>query len=280
MNYICRYGILTREDGWQPLSFNLPRQPCYTKHAASHLQHNLNLKYTNLFLLVILLALSACGGNDSSSKDEATETPRSVSTQQTTPDVAKQAVTSRETSPKKAIVSRKGESCVEIIKLRKATKRKVRKYDKKYDREVNKQLYKPMTRQEIKRLVKALKPRQLENNKGMVYRYSENFKAAGLSEERVTVLIQDIVSILTEKHLTETLARMQDLPNVDEHRLAWGTEVAKVLNICGEERYQDFGGNPAFQESIQIVLENREILESVVIPYINPRNGGNPTRIP
>ena len=91
-------------------------------------------------------------------------------------------------------------------------------------------------------------------------------------------MMQDVTAILARTHLEELLGRLKGEPDVNKDALAWGYNMAKALEFCFEGRYEAFGGNPAFQESVAEVLNNREILEDLVlgnaIPDIPP--GGAP----
>lgn len=127
----------------------------------------------------------------------------------------------------------------------------------------NKQFFKPMTRQEVKLLISALKPVKLKGAKGQAIAALK--KGSKLSLERVGMLMQDITAVLAKIHLQETVAALKKMPNANANTIAWGTKVAKALDMCGRMRYAEFGGDLAFQESIKIVLENRAILESLVL---------------
>ena len=132
-------------------------------------------------------------------------------------------------------------------------------------------IFKPMTRGEIKHLIDALKPVALKDGSG--FRVEGPLEGRSLSLARMGVLIQDVTAVLANIHFEETLLRMKKLPGVEKHMIAWASDVSKALDFCGRLRYEEFGGDIAFQESVRIVLDNREILESVILEPQLPGGG-------
>jgi hypothetical protein len=135
----------------------------------------------------------------------------------------------------------------------------------------NRELFKPMTRAEIKLLIAILQPVMLKGETG--YKTGGSGKKQALPSERIGVLTQDVIAILARIHLDETLKRMQSMPNVDKGMIAWGEKAAIGLDFCGEQRYRDFGGDIALAESRTIVLENRAILETLILMPQLPGDG-------
>lgn len=136
----------------------------------------------------------------------------------------------------------------------------------------NRELFKPMTRAEIKLLIAILRPVTLEKEAG--YEIGRAERKPALPQMRIGVLTQDVIAILARAHLDETLKRMQSMPDVDKRMIAWGGRAAAALDFCGGLRYRDFGGDIALAESRQIVLENRAILERLILVPRLP--GGDP----
>ena len=136
----------------------------------------------------------------------------------------------------------------------------------------NRELFKPMTRAEIKLLIAILQPVALKKEAG--YEIGRAEKKPALPQTRIGVLTQDVIAVLARVHLDETLKRMQSMPDVDPDMIAWGNQAAAALDFCGGLRYRDFGGDIALAESRQIVLENRAILERLILVSRMP--GGDP----
>lgn len=127
----------------------------------------------------------------------------------------------------------------------------------------NKALLKPMTRDEVKMLIVMLQPEKLKDGGG--YRLASRQLTGKLSTERAGVLMQDITAELTRIHLGELLQTLKGLPDVNKTTLEWGQHAAQALDFCGDMRYLDYGGDIALQLANTIVLENREILERLIL---------------
>lgn len=130
---------------------------------------------------------------------------------------------------------------------------------------LDKELYRPMTEKELTHLIDMLTPVKLEGKMSRGYIIKGAKKEIKLSTERIGVLLQDITAVLTRVHLEETLARLKGMPDMDKARMAWGTEMVEILDDCGRTRYDDFGGEIAFVESMELVLDHRVTLESLIL---------------
>lgn len=145
-----------------------------------------------------------------------------------------------------------------------------------------KDLFVPIKREEVRVLAESLKYTALKDQRGFRLSAKDGIK---FSIERMGVLMQDITALLAKIHLEETLAALKKMPNPDKNAIAWGTQVAKAIDICGRQRYEGFGGDPAFQESLDIVQDNREILEKLILesklpfPGAGAPGGGGPVDI-
>jgi len=130
------------------------------------------------------------------------------------------------------------------------------------------EIFRPINEKDLKRLIDALTPAELEEQDGK--KIAAFRRRSAMPAERMAVLMQDITAILARTHLDESLGRLAGMPDPDKGAIGWGQGMIKALEFCMQGRYQDFGGNPAFQESVTLVLRNREILEEVVLGNIMP----------
>lgn len=130
------------------------------------------------------------------------------------------------------------------------------------------EVFRPINEKDLKLLIEALTPTKLEERDGK--RIAAFRRRSPMPAERMAVLMQDITAILARTHLDESLGRLAGMPDPDKEALGWGQGMIKALEFCMQGRYEEFGGNPAFQESVTLVLQNREILEEVVLGNIIP----------
>ena len=130
---------------------------------------------------------------------------------------------------------------------------------------LDKELYRPMTEKELTCLIGILTPVEFEGKVSAGYIIKGAKKEIKLSTERIGVLLQDITAVLTRVHLEETLTRLKGMPDMDKARMAWGTEMLGSLDDCGRFRYDDFGGEIAFVESMELVMDYRVTLESLIL---------------
>ncbi len=133
-----------------------------------------------------------------------------------------------------------------------------------------KDLFVPMRRKEVKALIQLLKYTSLEEKKG--FRLSAEGRKR-FSIERMGVLMQDITALLARIHLEETLAALKKIPDADKGAIEWGTQVSEALDLCSRQRYEGFGGDPAFRESLDIVMDNRAVLEELLLESKLPVTG-------
>ncbi len=129
-------------------------------------------------------------------------------------------------------------------------------------------LYRPLGKGDVKILINALTRSDVKGQQGK--RIAAFRRSSRLPAERLAVMMQDVTAILARTHLDEMLGRLQGAPDVDKDALAWGQNMAKAFDFCFEGRYEQFGGNPAFQESVAEVLNNRNILEDLVLGNVMP----------
>jgi hypothetical protein len=138
----------------------------------------------------------------------------------------------------------------------------------------DKALLKPMTRAEIKRLVVAL---SAAATKGGQSPAKAGTDGQGLTWERTAVITHDVLTLLAGVHMRESLAAYQKTPKPDQAVVDFNLSAQKTLDVCARGRYREFGGDPAYQQSLQIVLENRQLLEKLMLepllPSRNPRAG-------
>jgi len=123
----------------------------------------------------------------------------------------------------------------------------------------NKDLFKPMTRREMTLLIEVLKDIK-KDPKGFKIKDTR-----GLHLERIWVLAQEILALLAKVHMDETLTALTNDLNTDPDTLRKATDAAKSLDMCVRSRYEGSGGQHAFEEALQMVLDNRAILEQLIL---------------
>lgn len=128
----------------------------------------------------------------------------------------------------------------------------------------NRDLFKPMSRREVSALIELLGTADKKTGKGPAVSGKES-AGRELSRERIYVLTQDILAHLARIHMDEAVAQIKKMPKPDKPALDWGMGMAAMLDRCGRGRYEGFGGDPAFGETLDIVRDNRVLLERVVV---------------
>jgi len=129
-------------------------------------------------------------------------------------------------------------------------------------------LFAPISERDLKRLIGALTPGKLKDAEGQ--KIDAFRRRSPLSAQRMGVLMQDVTAILARTHLTESLKRLTVMPDADKAAIGWGQGMVKALDFCLEGRYEPFGGGPVFQDAVTLVLNNRVILEQLVLGNIIP----------
>ena len=138
------------------------------------------------------------------------------------------------------------------------------------------ELYKPMDGKELKLLLDALRPIQFKSGDG--YRIAGLKKGSSLTHERMEVLMEDILAVLTKVHLEQSQKQMQAIPDFDKATMELNAKVINGLDICAQGRYAEFDSNVAIPQVTQLVLANQAILEELLIkvrfPDYEPEFGG------
>ena len=128
----------------------------------------------------------------------------------------------------------------------------------------NRDLFKPMTRKEVALLIEVLGSTGKNSGKGGEGSDKPSLRK-DLSLDRIFVLTQDIVAHLAMIHMDQTMAQIKKMPKPDGRALEWGAEMTMLLDRCGRGRYEGFGGEPTYRDTLDIVRDNRVILESLVL---------------
>lgn len=126
-----------------------------------------------------------------------------------------------------------------------------------------KDLLRPMTGKEIGLLISALQPVKLEKGEG--WAMHAMVEGSELSLDRMGVLLNDAMTLLSNLQRGEVLGRLRKTPGVTQEEVAWTEKAFQALHDCGQARYDGWGGDPVFRNSIKIVESFRPRLEKVIL---------------
>lgn len=130
-------------------------------------------------------------------------------------------------------------------------------------REPEKDLLRPMTEQEMRQLIRALQPVKLEKGEGWAIRAA--VEGSELSFDRIGVLLSDAMAHLADLQSREVLDRLRGAPGISQGEFRWMERAFQALHDCGEARYQGWGEEKAFFESMKIVDTLRPELETTIL---------------
>jgi hypothetical protein len=129
----------------------------------------------------------------------------------------------------------------------------------------------PMTDRELRLLITVLSAIEWDGPKdGARAAGTPNTRARSPNErlpialDRLGVLLLDSSAILARTQLEETLKDLRGLPTPDLGQIRWGESALVGLDTCLRGRYAEFGGEPAFRQVTQLVLQNRATLERLI----------------
>jgi hypothetical protein len=87
----------------------------------------------------------------------------------------------------------------------------------------------------------------------------------GMTLPRLGILMQDITAVLVRAELEETIQQIPHSSNTDPRVAAWAEQLSRALEQCTQQRYAGFGGDPIYRQVRQLVLNNRTVLERLIV---------------
>lgn len=130
-------------------------------------------------------------------------------------------------------------------------------------------LFAPINERDMKSLVDALgAARGKDGEEGRIAAFRARFS---LPPMRLAVLMQDVTAMLARADLAESVKRLSSTPGGDKFAIEWGQSVISAFDLCLEQRYEPFGGDLAFQSAETLILNNRPILENLVLGNAIPK---------
>lgn len=127
----------------------------------------------------------------------------------------------------------------------------------------NKELRRPFDASEVRAMLDGLRPVRLKTNDG--WTFSALAQQRDVDFERVGAVFSDAVALLTHINSREALEWAQSVPSINPEQLDWLQNTFDSIRICVEARFEDFGGEPVFHNSINIVRELRGELEELLL---------------
>ena len=147
---------------------------------------------------------------------------------------------------------------------------------KKHTPVPDKDLLRPANEKEIRSMIRAMEPVKLKGSDGWALRAV--VEGDKLNFDRVGVVLSDAITMLTIVQGKEALNRFKKVPGIGKEDLAFMEQGFKAIQFCVEARYKEWGGEPAYMESIKLVEKLRPELESLILKNIElgsfPRSEG------
>jgi hypothetical protein len=130
----------------------------------------------------------------------------------------------------------------------------------------------PLTEEEMRQMLASLEPVKLpkdakrpkDEDVWTIRALSDRTRAAQVNFERMGVVLGDAVTLLAILKSRDTLGQLKGSKGFGAADLKWMESAYKSIQRCGELRYKDYGGDPAFKESLKIVEKFRPQLESLI----------------
>jgi hypothetical protein len=145
---------------------------------------------------------------------------------------------------------------------------------------IRKDLFRPMTEKELILMIRAMEPVKTKAGGWALRALAEDGENGKVDLDRMGVVMGDAINLLSVIHTKEMLDRLKKTPGIGKKDLRRMENAFKAIEKCGQMRFDGWGGEQAFQESVRIVESHRPELE---ILFSNawemdalPRIGGRP----
>ena len=171
-----------------------------------------------------------------------------------------------------------GKGCLQVADLNVADLKRSPSVSriKKHTPLPDKKLLRPAKEKEIRSMIRAMEPVRLKGGDGWTLRAVA--KGDKLNLDRMGVILSDALTMLAIIQGKEVLNRFKKIPGVGKEELVFMEQGYKSLQFCAETRFEEWGGEPAYLESIRIVEILRPELESLLLKNIelgtSPQSGG------